>query len=234
MPEGVAPLSAPQRVDRYRARLVREGDAESIELARHTPTPTAFHTEMVAEGEPALRRDAPAAVDTGAWLPDGGPEHERWLPPAAFAAARAERLLNDHELQFSALRPARHHAPDEADVVTADRVRVERLMRGRRVNLEDDAAEDDAAAPPRRRLDDVELLPPPEAAPDDQIVQTKEELFSLLSNPSATVSLRLENHILLSGTALNISHGQRVRLWSDSGAAIDADGQSRVIMVRAP
>ena len=102
-------------------------------------------------------------------------------------------------------------------------------MRGRRVNLEDDAA-----APLRRRLDEVELLPPPEAAPDDQIVQTREELFSLLSNPSAAVSLRLENRILLSGMALNISHGQRVRLWSDSGAAIDADGQSRVIMVRAP
>ena len=228
MPEGVAPLSAPQRVDRYRARLVREGDGESIELARHTPTPTAFHTEMVAEGEPALRRDAPAAIDIGARLPGDRLEHERRLP-AAFTAARASRQSDDADLLLSALRPALHRGLNEADDDAADRVQVEGLMRGRRIN-----SEDDAAAPPRRRLENVELLPPPEAAPDDPIVQTKEELFSLLSNPSANVSLRLENHILLSGMALNISHGQRVRLWSDSGATIDADGQSRVIMVRAP
>ena len=89
-----------------------------------------------------------------------------------------------------------------------------------------------AAAASRRRLDDDELLPPPEAAPDDPTVQSREELFGWLSNSSAVASLRLQGRIFLNGTQLNISQSQRIRLWSNTSATIDADGQSRVILVR--
>lgn len=86
----------------------------------------------------------------------------------------------------------------------------------------------------RRMLSDVVALPPPLVPSDsDPTVGTLEVLLAWLSN-SSTVSLRIVGRIELNGTQLFVSGGQRVTLWGEEGATIDAVGRSRVLEVHAP
>jgi hypothetical protein len=95
-----------------------------------------------------------------------------------------------------------------------------------------------ALPPPRltggRALSDVESLPPPpEPSAADPTVSTLDALQARFSH-SRSVSLHVVGRIELGGMPLLINGGQRVTLWSDEGANIDAVSRSRVLEVRVP